>query len=831
MLDETAQTSTIAVTITDYVAGNWSIRTGQPANIVLYNVAPLPEITSLSASHTSAGQLQLTWSGQKLDETEISVYVTPDIGVEGTSDAGELGVLIGRLSDLEATGQTMTLDLPADLQTGDYYVRLIASKQDSVNQTIVATRPNGEACTFRHTNRDQPAPPGAVSLENSGDERFRVQVVPGSDASTYDGYCVSIFESTAGGLVPTDFTGLFFQKDAHGNMPEMIVGGTYFTTDGHAYGLTAGKSYVAQVAAYKLKAPGIPGEDDLVILSTDAISAAGQLLPATPPTATFRPQSSHKVLPRMVQTGLGTQEKVQVPTFTSGEVAFSLQTDVPVSGYWTIDGLLAQDLTDSTGSALNMVDDVSLVNVTQQLCDGDHVVSFVGTDQQGDNLCFSKLFAVDTTPPRLMLTSPNNGSFFEEDGTLWIEGLGDKDALYTVVVDGVTLIKRHTLASLGVTLDPKNGVLRLRVDVEPGVSSHRVLVIAEDAVGNSAVHQATVQNQGLGKIASVNVLADGALLPGKNIPLAGPGNTGALLQLAGITETGSQLLINDSNLVQWTAVAKRGNAEVEADGQLTIAPSSIGFVEGALRISDTFSLTDALAFGAEVNLVGLRHLVVASTIGGTATGEGAYLPGAEVKLTATPAPGYRFVKWVTSGGGSFTSASAATTGFTMPDQNVVVTAQFKYINSGTIDPPEQPDPDTSEEPEPEPEPEPEILDPEQPVPPDPETEQPEEPEENLFNAGTFASIALPEQMAKNPQGVVACYMVGQREVIVPLCAILGGKMVFRAPATASYYLKRAQPKLRDIDQHWARGVIHFVASRGLLRETGNQLFSPQTPMT
>ena len=60
------------------------------------------------------------------------------------------------------------------------------------------------------------------------------------------------------------------------------------------------------------------------------------------------------------------------------------------------------------------------------------------------------------------------------------------------------------------------------------------------------------------------------------------------------------------------------------------------------------------------------------------TGGGDYVEGATVTITANAAPsGQMFDKWTTSDGVNFASEKSATTTFTMPAQNVTVTANYK----------------------------------------------------------------------------------------------------------------------------------------------------------
>ena len=53
---------------------------------------------------------------------------------------------------------------------------------------------------------------------------------------------------------------------------------------------------------------------------------------------------------------------------------------------------------------------------------------------------------------------------------------------------------------------------------------------------------------------------------------------------------------------------------------------------------------------------------------------GAYHPGTVISIAVRSMPGYRFVEWRSSGGGSFADAHNAQTQFTMPAENVVITA-------------------------------------------------------------------------------------------------------------------------------------------------------------
>lgn len=97
----------------------------------------------------------------------------------------------------------------------------------------------------------------------------------------------------------------------------------------------------------------------------------------------------------------------------------------------------------------------------------------------------------------------------------------------------------------------------------------------------------------------------------------------------------------------------------EFETEYTIRTSSGGGGGGSSRPT-TYSLTFANATNGTIDT----------------TVAGSYSKKSEITLTATPADGYSFVKWESNNGGTFENANSATTKFTMPSSNVVITATF-----------------------------------------------------------------------------------------------------------------------------------------------------------
>jgi uncharacterized repeat protein (TIGR02543 family) len=88
----------------------------------------------------------------------------------------------------------------------------------------------------------------------------------------------------------------------------------------------------------------------------------------------------------------------------------------------------------------------------------------------------------------------------------------------------------------------------------------------------------------------------------------------------------------------------------------------------------------------EVSVSGYTLSMTASPVmGGTAydvTGTSPYSEGEVVSIQAVAASGYQFAGWAAPAG-SFANAYAAATTFTMPAQNVLVTATFQIVATGT----------------------------------------------------------------------------------------------------------------------------------------------------
>ena len=127
-------------------------------------------------------------------------------------------------------------------------------------------------------------------------------------------------------------------------------------------------------------------------------------------------------------------------------------------------------------------------------------------------------------------------------------------------------------------------------------------------------------------------------------------------------------------------------AKVDENGNVTpVKEGETKIVATAVSGNGRFKAECEVTVGSEVQ----EHaLSVEAGEGGTAgildVGEsGNYPAGSQVTVKAEADDGYVFDKWESSDGGSFADAQAAQTVFTMPDNDVTITAQFKEEQAGT----------------------------------------------------------------------------------------------------------------------------------------------------
>ena len=112
---------------------------------------------------------------------------------------------------------------------------------------------------------------------------------------------------------------------------------------------------------------------------------------------------------------------------------------------------------------------------------------------------------------------------------------------------------------------------------------------------------------------------------------------------------------------------------------------------GAGDYSETLTISGSNGTNANVQLsfavtetAPVTYTLTVNLNGGSgSTTDGEYAEGAVINIDAGSRSNYRFDRWTSSNGGSFASASSASTTFTMPAADTTITANWRYIGGGT----------------------------------------------------------------------------------------------------------------------------------------------------
>lgn len=544
--DETTGKATATITVTDPAQfnKNISVKTTTASGLTLYALSKLPTLDRIQAENNT-----LTWDGTSLEKfSSLAVYAVSADNV--------LYPLYKTDQNADIQKKTAAISIPENMPSGEYTIRAVGTTSDESANPIV------DADTkLTYTNPNQPEAP-QFTVRLGGDYSLDLS---GLDSAKYDGYKINIYEVENGKNQLTVFHDLDIAKNTDGMLPsEITVGGQYTqtvakdsngnivnanllteeqlkdcTTESQQLGLFGGKQYVVGVRGYK----------NPDIASAETLSA---------PIAMTEPKKANVVLKA--------EDSVQVndtDTVKNGNVSVSLTADMAVSGTWSLDnGEQSGTIADKTTSSV-----ISLTGVAE----GTHKLTFKGENETQDGVVAQYLFTVDTLPPRLQISSPDNGGFF--DSSVTVKGLSDPGATVWIGIG--------TQAPQQVTVG-ENGEFETTVTPDSLMAYQKLTVYAADAVGNQTA-PVTLQltNRALGNPDSTLALyINGEEYTNKKLAA---GSTG---QLSLKVKTGGKsITLNEdsaaANRVDWNITAVSGKAEIDENGVLTTDQN----INGVLSVS------------------------------------------------------------------------------------------------------------------------------------------------------------------------------------------------------------------------------------------------------
>ena len=551
--NEDTKKATVTITVTDenYFNKALQLKTGIASSVTIYALSKLPTIDNAVLNNNT-----VTWSGEDLDKfNSLTIYA------EDSNNEVYPLYKTENVNDIKSKSANITM--PENMPSGEYTVKVVATTTDESANPVVTTDKK-----LNYTNPSQPSAP-TFNVALGGD--YSIDLT-GINQDNYDGYKVSIYEVQDGKNVPTVFDNMTVSGS-----DVITVGGQYtktvtvdkngnivnendltedekkdIKTQSEQVGLVSGKQYVVGLKGYKNTSSG--GQ----IVSAETLSS-----PVT------------MVEPKKADVTLKAQNAVSIDgtdTVKSSNAVIDLVSDMNVSGEWSLDsGEMSGTVSEKTMSQSINLDGLE---------DGTHIITFKGENDSKDGTLSEYMFTVDTLPPRLQISSPNNGGFFED--TVTVKGISDSGAKVYIGAENQE-IQEVTVGD--------DGSFEKTVTLDNSMAYQNIVVYAADEIGNETV-PVTLQltNKALGNDDSVlQMYIDGKECRDSTIKAGTSG------QLSLKVKTDNRIIeINDdsaaANRIEWNVSAIEGAANVDENGYITTDKKINGVVSATVDNQNVYTV-------------------------------------------------------------------------------------------------------------------------------------------------------------------------------------------------------------------------------------------------
>lgn len=602
--DENAKKASLAVTVTNSAVQELRFTSAFAMDAVLYDVNALPGLRCCSAALYN-DSLTVGLAGSELDSFD---YVSVSLIKESELAAAEADKNYEYVPELNLVGRiekndeghlpiSKTITLPADLPSGSYVVRLVAQDEAQTQSSQLDLTEQ----VVNYVNPNTPGSPASIgTITGAGDWKVNVPIDAGN-ADDFDGYAISVTDSV--GNPVSGLTELLFYRN--GEMADYAAVGTLtvpsenpdarmVTIGGHIeapvsdtatdengmtanaesltetkiFGFNEGGSYTVSVRKWKA-ANGVP-------VYSEAVTKDFTVSAPTPANISIVGTDG---VTRTEQRG---EETVAIPYYTNAGLSFALNSDLPVTGTWVLDGM--RDEAGYSGTFNNTpVTIASIPLAGLGLADGVHSITFTGMTEAGDSSSASYTFGVDNMAPTLLICSPENGSAFDGDtGEITFTGTTDPDAT-------IKVFDKSTSSSLTptVSIDPSTGDFTATVTLSSGASVRQLALTASDDLGNYSEKSFTLRSSLLSSVTSLH-LYEGDVDKTEQVLTAGEHT----LRLVGMTKDGQLVELSDPSMLEWDAQTLEGSALTAAlseDGTQFVIQAeedTVGVITAKLLVSD-----------------------------------------------------------------------------------------------------------------------------------------------------------------------------------------------------------------------------------------------------
>lgn len=564
LLSYNAETGKASVTITFTESADfatvWTLRSSAPCELVMYNVTRLGDVERVEY-RTSGNRMTVDCYGTLLDTMDsYSISVVDSEGFMYHLETVE------EFSVNTDGSVSLDVEIPAYLSTGSYTVQVTAkAEEDNVNDNEAAAQ------QWSYVNPYQPAAPTVTHAGLGGDYTLGVDVSSNGSVA-YDGYVASVYvlDETTGQWTLTEYTDELFAPeqtklrlggsytvtqfwDAEGNEltyqqaqeePETVA-----STTTKQMGLEAGKQYRVGISAYKLV-------DDNYLRSEEVFTEGITMVRPDPASITVNGVDMRQI---QVTDPMDVTQKITREVYTENDVVLNLVSDQNVTITWELDNGLqkgAATLTAGQAYALQLTGDPeSDYAGIGGLTEGGHTLQIHMVNENGDESNTVYTFVVDTVAPKIMLTGPDNGSFFGEKIT--VSGMSEADAQVKIELDGVIYATVNT---------DHSGAFSAEITMDTSLYEQTLTVYAVDQVGNiSREYQLVLTNELVGDLdAELAIFFNGQNVTGSTIPADMDGHL-ELRYVVGDRYLTVPYSSSQGTAVHWDVYAVQGSGSVTVD--------------------------------------------------------------------------------------------------------------------------------------------------------------------------------------------------------------------------------------------------------------------------
>ncbi len=367
--------------------------------------------------------------------------------------------LLGSFEPVKGDRNYYTIDIPRDVQSGDYRVLMVMSTE-GLSQEYAYSEP------FNFVNPNMPNPVKNVTVVPHGNGYLDVKW---DDQNSVKSYYIEVYDDN------NNMIDAFGTAEVDGDKREVLIGGIYENFDpdhpenSTVSGLETGKTYIVGVSPVKKV------DETLDIVGSTTYSSVVDLPEPNPASLTLSLDASHVYSRTLVNQGVD----------ENGQ-AFTDTVDVLGSSDKNPKVKVVSDQAVTVTAKLNEKDvfnsEVLSDNVViplEKVSEGLNYLDVIVKNEQGDISYDTLTFYVDSRAPELMISEPTNNQIVSEEASVVnVEGKTEKGAQLTVNGTSVTV--------------GDDGFFSAQVPVDLTSSKTKLEMIAKDDFDNETVSRLEV---------------------------------------------------------------------------------------------------------------------------------------------------------------------------------------------------------------------------------------------------------------------------------------------------------------------------------------------------